>query len=449
MGNGDERAKQQAKTDRRQDAKLAALTEQIREMQADLAKPDLVEGNNQRLRMHVKTKNTTVTLGHLKGGESYSGFSAQTDGHVFLQARGSPASSYAVIESTGPFLAGSDSDTLMLAKDTAMVGATNNVLVAGRQGVNIVAGAGASWVNDDPDDSDDVPEPEIDAVTHYNTAWTAVGVATTAAMAAWAPVDGAVGKEPIRFKIGSILSASDLAYGMGSSVFNAVSTYTKGPSLGETVNVDATRNVNLNAFQNTSIAGGLGVAIVAPAVNVVGFATASIFGGASAGIGSAGTTAVKGHKRAEVASGQQTVVSTGAKGGDASLVLSSAIQDATLDAGKCIVLNSGGDEGTQVEMTNAGDITTTAAEEARIAVADKYEIKITKKGIAIGIKGGEPVMKIDDSKVEITAPEVVKITGSGGAKLATDKAATVQGSQGVHLKTRKDAKINGKKIKVG
>lgn len=376
------------------------------------------------LRIRVPTKNTTMALGSKLAGTAYSGFSVQTDGHVFLQAKGSPGSSYAVIESEGPFVAGSQADVLMLAKQSAMVGATENVLVAGRQGVNIVAGAGASWVNDDPKDSDDVQEPQIDAVTHYNTAWTALGAATTAAMAAWKPVNGTVGNEEIEFKIGSILSASNLAYGLGSTVFNAIATYTGGPSLGETVNIDATRNVNLNALQNTSIAAGIGAGMVAPAVNIVGFATAGIFGGARAGIGSAGTTAVKGHKTAEVASGKKTVISTGPKGEASSLTLDGTGQDAHLSASRRVKVTAG----TEIKGET---------ESVAITGTEIVQLLSTASNGVVEIKAKDRANLLSENDVAIRGDNNVEIEGKSSAKLGV-------GDYAVEAKDTNEISIGGK-----
>lgn len=406
----------QSKSDRRQDATLQALQGKIAKMQAELAKPELVEGTNQRMRLQVKNPAaTTVVLGQEKDSQNYTGFSVQTMGHVFIQTHGSADTSRLYLQAAGPLVAQSDSNALMLAKGSTMVGATNNVLVAGDQGVNIVAGAGPTPDVKDPDGGNP-PEPQMPLVSEYNSAWTWIGAAVTSAMAMWQPIDGYVGKQKYRFKIGDILAASNLAYGVGSSVFNEVTSYAgSNTSLGETVNIDASRNVNLNALQNASVAAGIGAGMVAPSVNLVGFAQAGMFGGASVGIGSGRALELKAHKNAELASGKETVVSTGAKGSAASLTLRGEAKDATLKATRGVDLDAG-DGKSLVEMTNDGGFSVTSEKSACITVADKYEIKISKDGIEICKKGDEPAIKINDNDVTILAKGKVFMRGGSGGK---------------------------------
>ncbi len=112
----------------------------------------------QRLRIHVPNVKTTLSLGATApggavreadtGAPNFAGFGVDTEGHVFVNARGGKEDSKMSLQANGQVLVQSDEDSLYLISAAPSVIATPMVVnVAGGGGVNIAAGWGTSVSN--------------------------------------------------------------------------------------------------------------------------------------------------------------------------------------------------------------------------------------------------------------------------------------------------------------
>lgn len=432
-----------SKTDRTQNAKLKALRKDIADLQADLIRPELVEGKNQRLVLRAPSKNTTVTLGHVKDGQSYSGFSAQTDGHVFLQAK----SGEALVQSDGRFRAQSHANSLLLAKGAAVVSGEGTTHIMGGQGVSIDAGPCVHVDSKDPNDSDVMPDATLKKAAGYT--FSAISFAAATALTAWSSTKQGIEPSPsFTASLDSVASGMSATYGaLSTAVTTGLAAAGSNASAGESVNIYASKAFGVNAIRDIGLTSGLTAGIMSNFVGLTGFVNAGMLGLNNAELASMKKATVAAGKEVDVASGTQTVVSTGPKGGAASLTLRAEALDATLKAKGGVDLDAG-DGKSLVQMTNAGGYSVTSEKSAKILVADEYEIEVTKDGIKIGKKGGKPVVEINDKGVDIKGKKKTTMhAGDSHVAVKPDKAS-VHGKSQVTIQGSK-VTANGKKINLG
>lgn len=443
--------------DTEQDSRIAEVEmrnqlqqQQLQRMGSALSVSEVREGEWQRLRMHVPTANSTLTLGNKYPQSSYTGFSVRTGAHVFLQARGDKGKqkSYANIQSAGPFLAQTESNAVVAAKKTAALSGVKNALVTGLEGVNIVAGASLDPDIQDAQDSDGVPPPTLAGA--INDTATAIGAAVGAALSAWSPVKGTVKpKSPLSWNLANWLSAFSTTFGLGTTALVEACDYAGAElPLDDSVNIAANRNVNINGAQNAGLTSLVSAGMLSAFTGVVGTASCGVFGGVSTEVGSQVSTAVLGGKSVEVASGKETIVSTGPKGKSAFLQLEQSPPKATLETKKAVNLRAG--DGSTVSMHDgAGLFQANADKNITLRVGDSFEIKITNGEIVIGKKDGEPIVEISDKKgIDIKGKKKSTMhAGDSHVAVKPDKVSvhgkskvTIQGSE---------VTANGKKIKLG
>lgn len=124
----------------------------------------------QRLRIHVPNVRTTLSMGAKApggalrevdtGAPNFAGFGVDTEGHVFVNARGGKEDSKMSLQANGQILVQSDEDSLYLVSAAPSVIATPTVVnVAGGGGINIAAGWGTSVSNPKCDGGDGPTSP--------------------------------------------------------------------------------------------------------------------------------------------------------------------------------------------------------------------------------------------------------------------------------------------------
>ncbi|MEC7520281.1 MAG: hypothetical protein VYE22_10470 [Myxococcota bacterium] len=260
----------------------------------------------QRLRIHVPNVKTTVSLGAKApagsirdadaGAPNFHGFGVDTEGHVFIDARKSPADSMIRIQAKGSITLQTPSSFAAGGQHGALMASNGGAVVAGGGGAVIFGGAGLPWSDNQVADASTPDSPQWisnveTSANNWATAWAGWDALVASASVIASRSDLKITKNT--FASLSNLTAAVATY--GGMVGGAISAYgfAKGvsgsealPSLGGTTIHGSTglilgsgATAGLYSTLGTCIASVLSVGVVAPATSIAGLVSAELKGG--------------------------------------------------------------------------------------------------------------------------------------------------------------------------
>ena len=385
----------------------------------------------QRFRIHVPNVKTTVSMGASSvtgtirteadtGAPNYAGFGVETEGHVFISARGKTAADNKVkVQSLGEMTLVTESSFMLGSKASTLVHTPQNVMMSGNAGVFIAGGTflpeSAIEVPAGGDASPAAPAflgNVANAVTFVSNMWTNVDAAFAGIEIASAACDLVVGvreakgwkklaaavRPIINGYIANWGGNTTGAVGLGD---HPVTFGAKGSTVihGESgLILGSMGSAGLYSALGTTLGSLIGVGITAP--------TASMLGGMEVSIKSPlGSVSVSAKKQIEI---------LGNKG-----VELAARHGTALVRGKQVILGSksGGDKQEETDAIGAYAV--------KIGVAAKEDLQLTA-GTSAAIR----------AKKTVVAGEKVAIGGQDKLAMASKKVM-VRGNENVALGTPK------------
>lgn len=232
---------------------------------------------------------TRLKQGHHALSSGQSGFSAITDGHVWLTSYSGTFTSH----SQGPHRAISTDDELLVVAKKSILGATTGgVTVASGGGIRVIAGHSADpdmSPADAPVDTPDAADGVTNGCDTVATAWMSANLAVNVLMAAKATAMALI-PGPSTARIGGDVAAIAGVANAVSKVANAATNAAQlGGGTAPGINIHGTGGINLFTPAFASFYGMNGMLFASPfSSQVMGLATVGVVGLATAGMSSVG-----------------------------------------------------------------------------------------------------------------------------------------------------------------